>query len=82
MIHSSAGSLIVLFSHAWNPFVNVAQKNSEKKERKRGVLSILVARMGVDGWVKGKCMFQADEEAHALFQFYGAGFLTFSQAIN
>lgn len=46
------------------------------------MLSILVARMGVDGWVKGKRRFQSDEEAHAMIQFYGARLLTFSQAIN
>lgn len=46
------------------------------------MLSILVARMGVDGLVKGQCRFQSDEEAHATFWFYGAGLLTFSQAIN
>lgn len=49
MINPSAGSLTGLFPHAWNPFVNVALGNSEKKERKRVVISILVARMGVDG---------------------------------
>lgn len=54
----------------------------KKNERKSVVLSILVAGMGVDGWVKGKYMFQSDEEAHALLQFDGAGLLTFSQAIN
>lgn len=46
------------------------------------MLSILAARMGVDGWVKGKRVFQSDEEAHALLQFDGAGLVTFSQAIN
>lgn len=82
VIHPSAGSLTGLFSHAWNPFVNAAQENSEKKGRKRVMLAILVARMGVDGWVKGKRRFQSDEEAHALLQFYGAGLLTFSQAMD
>ena len=63
-------------------FVNAAQENGERSERKRVMLSIQVARMGVDGWVKGKCRFQSDEEAHAMLQFYGAGLLRFSQAIN
>lgn len=46
------------------------------------MLFILVARMEVDKWVKGKRWFQSDEEAHATLQLYGAGLLTFSQAIN
>lgn len=46
------------------------------------MLSILVVRMRVDEWVKGKCRFQPDEAAHAVLQFYGAGLEPFSQAIN
>jgi len=46
------------------------------------MLSILVTRMGVGGWVKGKRRFQSDEEAHATLQFYGGGLLTFSQLMN
>lgn len=46
------------------------------------MLSIPVARMGVDGWVKGKCRFQSDEAAQASLHFHGTGLLPFSQVIN
>lgn len=82
VIYPSTGSLTVFLPCGYNKVVNVAQENGERRERKRVKLSILAARMGVSGWVKGKCRFQSDEEARAMLQFHGAGVLRFSQAIN
>lgn len=50
MIYSSAGSLTGLVSHPWNPFVNSAQENSEKKRKKKSCAFYSSSWNG-GGWV-------------------------------
>lgn len=57
-MYLSTVSLTDLLSRGWNIFVNVDQENGERRDIKRDMLSVLVARMK---GVKGKCRFPFDE---------------------